>query len=300
MQLTEVKQMYPPIFALTPKYRKDDLMIQDIYPHKFHNQYRTVTPASSDFFLKFREGKVLVRQSGNSISLPKLNMLEDEPSDATYLFSADDMPIFLLNNLDKKPEGFEYTDIHWLYNADVPWIPLAVATGHHLNTWYEDNKYCGRCGRPMIHHPELRALKCSCGNLQFPKIAPVILAAIVNNGRIVATRYKDRPYKGYALNAGFVEIGESLEQAIRREVEEEVGLKVAQTHYFASQPWGQTGIVMAGYFVEIDGDDTITMDTDELSEALWIEREKLPPQTNKMSLTARMFEAFRLKEVDYD
>ena len=61
----------------------------------------------------------------------------------------------------------------------------------------------------------------------------------------------------------------------------------------------ETGIVMAGYFVEIEGSDEITMDEDELSEALWISRDEMPPQTNPMSLTARMFEAFRLREVEF-
>ena len=278
-------------------------MIQDIAPHVFHNEYRNTRPQVSDLFLTFTGSGVLARKEGTTVTLPTFDLLGEDAQrameEAIYLFAADETPLYLVRNLENAPEGFDFFDIHKLYDADVKWIPLAIATGHHLNVWYGDNKFCGRCGAPMEHHPAIRALRCRCGNLQFPKIAPVILAAIVDGDRIVATRYKGRPYKGYALNAGFVEIGESLEGAIRREVEEEVGLKVGKIHYFGSQPWGQTGIVMAGYFVEIEGSDEITMDENELSEALWIKRSDMPPQTNPMSLTARMFEAFRLREVTF-
>lgn len=278
-------------------------MIQDIAPHRFYNQYRAIRPEVTDRFLTFAAGGALIKKEGTSVTLPTFELLGEKAQaimeQAIYLFAVDAEPIFLVRGTELVIDGFEPAEIHKLYDAEPGWIPLAVATGMHLNGWYRDNQYCGRCGAPMTHHKSVRAMRCACGNMQFPKIAPVILAAIVNGDKIVATRYKDRPYKGFALNAGFVEIGESLEQALRREVEEEVGLKVGKIHYYASQPWGQTGIVMAGYFVEIEGDDTITMDEDELSEALWISREDMPPQTNPMSLTANMFEAFRLNKVKF-
>lgn len=278
-------------------------MIQDIAPHIFHNEFRKTRPERGDCFLTFSGPGALARREGGHVELPTFDLLGEDAEaameEAVYLFAADDTPLFLVRDRDVTIDGFEYFDIHKLYDADVKWIPLAVATGNHLNVWYGDNRFCGRCGRPMAHHPAIRAMRCECGNMQFPKIAPVILAAIVDGDRIVATRYKGRPYKGFALNAGFVEIGESLEEAIRREVEEEVGLRVGRIHYYGSQPWGQTGIVMAGYFVEIEGDDTITMDEKELSEAVWLSRDEMPPQTNPMSLTANMFEAFRLKKVTF-
>ena len=287
-------------------------MIQDIEPYRFNNQYTKRQPVSSDMFLAFRENLVLANASDLANPLPTFSDLGEDCDDymagAIYLFSVDDRPIFLVSKLasipgsrdiDDAPDGFAFVELQKLYHTDEKWVSLAAATGLHLNTWYTDTQYCGRCGKTMAHHSVLRAMKCQCNNIQFPRISPVILAAIVKDGRIVATRYRDRPYKGLALNAGFVEIGESLEEALRREVEEEVGLKVRDVHYFASQPWGHTEIVMAGFFVEIEGDDTLTIDEDELSEAMWMTREELPPQTDPMSLTARMFEAFRLHEVEY-
>lgn len=287
-------------------------MIQDIEPYQFNNQYEKREPLESDMFLSFCKNKVLANTSDLANPLPTFTDLGEDCADymvgAIYLFSVDDHPIFLVSklasipnsrNIEEAPHGFAFVDIHKLYHADEKWVSLAVATGLHLNTWYNDTQHCGRCGKTMAHHSVLRAMKCQCNNIQFPRISPVVLAAIVKDGRIVATRYRDRPYKGLALNAGFVEIGESLEEALRREVGEEVGLKVRDVHYFASQPWGHTEIVMAGFFVEIEGDDTLTIDENELSEAMWMSREELPPQTDPMSLTARMFEAFRLREVEY-
>lgn len=278
-------------------------MIQDIAPHVFHNEYKNVTPQPEDSVVVLNsKNLLLVKPHGEAVKYPTFAELEgladvDEATDsAIYLFSVDDQKFFLVNGLTEYPEGYDFSDIHRLYSGEHGWITLVAATAIHLNAWYRDTQYCGRCGAKMEHHHALRAMKCECGNLQFPRIAPVVLAGIIKDDKIVATRYKDRPYKGLALNAGFVEIGESLEQALIREVEEEVGLKVAKLHYYGSQPWGHTGIEMAGFFVEIEGDDTITLDEDELSEAFWCSREELPEQEFDVSLTATMFEAFRKKE----
>ena len=150
----------------------------------------------------------------------------------------------------------------------------------------------------MIHSEAERAKVCpECHNIQYPRISPVIMAAITDGERLLVTRYKGRPYKGLALNAGFVEIGETLEQAVIRESMEEVGLKVGNLKYFGSQPWGLSDSVISGYFAYLEGSDQISLDENELAEAIWMTRDELPPQDESISITAAMIEAFRTGKI---
>ena len=107
------------------------------------------------------------------------------------------------------------------------------------------------------------------------------------------TRYRGRPFKRHALVAGYNEIGESIEDTVRREVLEEVGLRVKNLRFYKSQPWTFTDTLLMGFYAELDGDDTITMQEDELSEALWFHRSEIPQDYSAISLTGEMIEMFR-------
>jgi NAD+ diphosphatase len=168
-------------------------------------------------------------------------------------------------------------------------------TAWHLYDWYENHRFCGKCGAYTRHHENLRAMQCSqCGNLIFPVIAPAVIVAVTHGDRILLTRYAGRAYKGRALIAGFCEIGEEAEGTVRREVMEEAGLKVKNIRYFGSQPWGYASNLLLGYFAELEGSDEIHFDAEELQTAFWAKREELePPLEGQMSLTETMIEHFR-------
>ena len=116
---------------------------------------------------------------------------------------------------------------------------------------------------------------------------------MTDGDRILMTKYAGREYKKYALIAGFTEVGETAEQTVEREVMEEVGLKVKNLRYYKSQPWSFTDTLLMGFFCELDGEDGITLDTDELAMAEWFERDKMPVEAEDLSLTNEMMMAFK-------
>ena len=108
------------------------------------------------------------------------------------------------------------------------------------------------------------------------------------------TKYSDqRDGTRYALIAGFAEVGETLEETVRREVMEEVGLKVKNISYYKSQPWSFSDTLLLGFFCELDGSDMITMDTRELSTAEWVSREDMEIKDDGISLTYEMMSVFK-------
>lgn len=278
------------------------MMIQDIMPCKLHNAFQQRKAGRENICFTFKKGKLLTWQRENgSIALPTFEQLggdfEERQKKAVYAFSIDEEPMFLLLERDfngELPEGLSYRELHSLYQAEQRWETMAGVTAGHLNRWYEEHLYCGCCGGKMDFSHQERAMVCpACGNVQYPRISPVVMAAVTDGERLLVTRYAGRPYKGLALIAGFVEIGESLEEALRREVMEEVGLRVKELRYFASQPWGFSDSVISGFFARLDGSGEIRLDRDELSEAVWLSKDEIPAQNTGVSITAEMIEAFR-------
>ena len=154
-------------------------------------------------------------------------------------------------------------------------ICYAVMTGWHLYNWYRVNRYCGNCATPTVHDEKERMMRCpNCGNLIFPRIAPAAIIGLINGDKLMLSTYANRNFKRYGLLAGFIEIGETAEEAVEREVLEEVGLKVKNVRYYKSQPWGIAGNLSVGYFCDLDGDDVVHLDEDE-----FLDVEKIPFHT---------------------
>jgi NAD+ diphosphatase len=94
------------------------------------------------------------------------------------------------------------------------------------------------------------------------------------------------------LVAGYIEIGECVEEAVKREVMEETGVKVKNIQYYKSQPWGFSGSLLLGFFADVDGETELVIDEEELSEAAWIERDEITPIDDKIRLTNEMICCF--------
>ena len=266
-------------------------MIQDIGPRQYHNEYTPREKRDEDIVFVFRGREVLGRMEENgALTFP--SGAEASEGNLQYLFSIDDRAFFL--GTEEIP-GYDFLPLRVLRSCNPKELCFAGMTAWHLYNWYETHRFCGKCGRPLAHHETLRALRCDCGNLVFPVIAPAVIVGVIHGDKILVTRYAGREFKGMALVAGFCEIGETAEDTVRREVMEEAGVRVKNIRYFASQPWGFASNLLLGYYAELEGSDEIHIDEEELQSAAWVSREELEPVVeNQLSLTGTMIERFRL------
>jgi NAD+ diphosphatase len=274
-------------------------MIQEIGPRIFDNHFKNKIAKSNDVFFSYEENTILIQENKEKLWYPSFADFESEYpkliENAQYLFSIDDINYFLVDEIGlDSVKGWEYVNTSRFRSETKYWRSFAGVVGWELKRWYDNHCFCSKCGKPTVHSDKERMLYCkSCGFQTYPTISPCVIVGIYNQNRLLLTKYAGRPYTNYALIAGFAEIGETLEQAVCREVKEEVGLRVKNLKYYKSQPWPFTDTLLVGFFAELDGDDTIVLQEDELSLGVWMEREDVPPTESKISLTSDMMEAFR-------
>lgn len=284
-------------------------MIQDIAPAKLNNSYRNEKPREDDTVLVFDgEGRLLVKSAGGNLEFTTYSEVRDDS--AIYLFAVDEKRYFLASfdyveehdladmpQAEREAKGYELFNIRQLRDSGYGSELFAAFTAYHLWKWYSTSRYCGVCGSKLSHDDKERAMRChKCNNMIFPRINPAVIVGVINGDSILITRYRTG-YAHNALVAGFTEIGETLEETVAREVYEEAGIKVRNIRYYKSQPWGMAQDLLAGFYCEVDGDDTIRMDDNELKYAEWTKREDIVLQPNNLSLTNEMMTRFRNGEI---
>ncbi len=304
-------------------------MFQDIAPREFSNDFAWVDPEPADRVLIYRGMQVVVASTTDcdTIHFPSYGALKDAGvvgpdvvpeseaaflpervdgarPDAVLLFTVGDTAYFhcAIDNtaLDQFLEGsWEFMPIGRLHYHKPDYRAFAGMVGYEYHMWYDTRRFCGRCGSRMRHGIVERMLQCpDCGCSEYSRLFPAVIIGIVDRARdkVLVSRYAGRPYKAYALIAGFSEMGETVEQTVHREVMEEVGLKVTNLRYYKSQPWPLSSSLLFGFFCDLDGESAVTIDRHELEDAEWLERCDLPKEEENYSLTREMMGVLRRGE----
>lgn len=283
-------------------------MIQDIFPSRFYVEYPPKAPQPDDLVLLFTKRGIGMKNETAFFSVSDL--LPYLPEEALlYLFRMGDA-----SNNDAG-NACTYSVFTCKSDADTDRVlsqvpafratlrhfrslrPMASAfigyTAHHLWSWYGGNRYCGACGSETRIAADERKVVCThCGREVYPRINPSVIVAVTDGDRLLMTRYANRPVSWFVLVAGFIEIGESAEDTVRREVMEETGIRVKNIRYVGSQPWGIPGNLTLGYTCELDGSDQVQVDHEELAEAKWFNRSEVPVPDDDVSITSAMIHAF--------
>ena len=174
----------------------------------------------------------------------------------------------------------------------APEANLAL-TAAHLARWRLTSRFCGACGSATVASRHHQARVCpDCGHLSFPKISPAVIVQVTRGDRILLGRSRRHPQGSYSVLAGFVDPGETLEDAVRREMEEESGVRVRDIRYFGSQPWPFPDSLMVGFTATCDGDGTLANRDDELEDVAWFTAGALPPVPPSYSIARALIDDF--------
>ncbi len=270
-------------------------MIQDIAPHVFCNAYRESTPDLDSIVMIAQEGGLLVNVQDGLAQFPRLSQVSHIEAEAIYLFSLDDQPVFWLStDQTVSLPGYASKNRRGFRGISPKHASFAGLTALQLIDWYRSNGFCGRCGAQMERDHDERMLRCpKCEQMVYPRINPAVIVGVRNGDKLLLTKYAGREHSNYALIAGFTEIGETVEETVSREVLEEAGVHVKNITYYKSQPWAMTDTLLMGYFCDVDGDDTITMDDGELAVAEWVHRGDIDVRYEDFALTNEMICRFK-------
>lgn len=190
------------------------------------------------------------------------------------------------------PPEFSFVKLRQLFGRlSEQAYPFALRA-FHLQNWVGNNRFCGRCGNRTTVLPHELAVKCShCGHIAYPRISPAIIVAVTKGDKILLARSNRFPPGRYSVIAGFLEPGETLEECVKREVMEEVGLEVDTIQYVGNQPWPFPDSQMIGFTARhVRGD--IAIDNVEIVAADWFSADNLPDIPPTDSIARQLIDGF--------
>jgi len=252
--------------------------------------------ASALWFI-FDKGKLLVKITNDTYTVPDTSDLAASnisPVRPQYLGTLDSQPCYAAEAAAELPDAdhFKFINLRALFRSmdeDLIWV---AGRANQLVDWSRTHQQCGVCGHPTEDKTDERAKICpQCGLVNYPRLSPAVIVAVLKNDRILLARNKRFKLPFYSVLAGFVEPGENLEECVQREIREEVGIMVKNIRYFGSQPWPFPNSLMIAFVADYAGGD-ITIDGSELIDADWFSKDELPQIPPSISIARQLIDWF--------
>lgn len=218
----------------------------------------------------------------------KLKIFDFHIDDKTHIFNCHTE----LAEENITEHGFKIFDIKNALLKIHPNDHYKILKNYHWINWNMQSKYCGSCGSLLEKNPKLAEKKCTfCNSSYFPRFSPAILVLIYHEDKILLARSPHFPPGDYSVIAGFIDLGESAEQAVHREVKEELGIEVTDLEYIASQTWPFPDSFMIAFKARyLRGE--INIDTNEIEDAQWFSKENLPNLPSSTSIARQLIDDF--------
>ncbi len=247
----------------------------------------------------FEKGRLLIKAQGDEggMILPVTGELEDSGITLTrkqFIGTLGGRPCYAaaIEGGDAMPEGFALKPLRGLLTGLDEGLIWAAGRANQLIHWEQTHNYCGACSNRVKDKTNEKAKFCpKCGVVIYPRITPAIIVAVMKNDQILLARNNQARIPFYSLLAGFVEPSETLEDCVRREVREEVGITVGNIRYFGSQPWPFPNSLMIGFTAQYAAGE-IQIDYGELSDAGWFDKGSLPQVPPPLSIAGQLIEWF--------
>jgi NAD+ diphosphatase len=243
----------------------------------------------------FRGAELLVREA--DAGLPEPAVLQHLPIDPSRIH-----PVGLLDAVywstawvprdAVAPPGYAFKGLRSLFGRMDDGLVAIAGRAFQIADWARTHQFCGVCAQPMTMTAGERAMKCACGHVAYPRISPAMMTLVRRGEAILLARSVAVPPGGrMSALAGFLEPGESVEDAIHREVREEVGIDVRDIRYFGSQSWPFPNSLMIAFTAEYAGGE-IRVDTTEIAEARWFgPHDPLPELSPPFSISRALIDA---------
>ncbi len=203
-----------------------------------------------------------------------------------------DCHVFSVTGQTDSPQGMDFLGLRKLFGIlDADQYALAVrALG--IANWDRTCRFCSACGSPLRRHAAILAKECvACGFTMFPRISPAVIVLVEKGNKVLLARASRFSENLYSVLAGFVEPGETLEDAVQREIREEVGIEVKDIRYFGSQPWPYPDSLMIGFTAAWAAGE-IAIDNDEITEAKWFTADDLPRIPERVSIARSLIDRY--------
>ena len=255
---------------------------------------------TNNLFIIFRDRKVLYDLDQKTFLLNCSYLkFEDYSFEIIGIGKEDDMNIYSVDisghHFPLKEQGYlslvEY-EIRHLFPMLTPYDISVLGRANQLMHWIKSNKHCGYCGSIKTFSESEEALFCKCNNIMvYPTISPCVLALIYKDNKILLARNSLFPEGLFSALAGFIEVSETAEECVEREVFEEVSLKVKNVKYFGSQSWPFPSQLMLAYICEYESGE-INVDGKEIVEADWYDLDNLPNTPPNSTLSGTLINSY--------
>lgn len=248
------------------------------------------------YWFIFHKTKMLLKDENGRIGIPLAHTAEElgvSPVRKHYLGKLHEKPCYAVETeADFGAVAGLFFREHFMTYRDLPEDLFFLAgQASQILKWDQEHQYCGRCGAKTAAMDGERAKKCPvCGLTNYPELKPAVIVAVLKGHQILLNRSTHYRIKDmYSINAGFVEPGETLEECLRREVMEEVGVSVKNIRYFGSRSWPFPNSLMAGFIADY-AQGEITVDNEEIIEAGWFDLNNLPKMPSGVSIAKKIID----------
>ena len=246
-------------------------------------------------YLAYCQGDILLTTEGSiPFGLEPPVPLKEWNYITTLHTGADEIKIIRLDNPVVGKEGVQMVGLRKTHAILNPEDYQLAGKGAELLYWDQNTRFCGVCGGTNNWMTDISKKCTECGKEWWPSAATAIIVRIQRNDSILLVRARNFRGNHYGLVAGFLETGESLEQCVKREVQEEVGIKITNIKYFGSQPWPYPFGLMVGFTADYDGGE-LNLQKEELCEGGWFTRNNMPEIPDKASIARLLIDDWLLR-----
>jgi NAD+ diphosphatase len=272
---------------------------------KKNERFTKGTPPDSNtdpaYWFAFKENLLLVIEEEDGASIPVFYSIEETGWPIVrmqYLGTWQQQHCYVveLSQEIPVPSGMKWTALRQAYGQLSEHFFSLAGEAIQILDWDRTHQFCGRCATPTVLSSNEYSRKCpNCGLTNYPRLSPAVIVLIQRDNQILLSRSPHFPPGMYSIQAGFVEPGESLEEAVHREIMEEVGVRLKNVRYFGSQPWPFPNSLMIGFTAEYAGGE-LTIDKTEIEEASWYTFDKLPTIPPRLSIARKLIDWYIKKQ----